>query len=198
LGKTQLPLAPGSPYYILVESEGGEPEADAASFETALASACEDSLLSDAVIAKSERERLDLWALRDNIETIFARGDHIDFDVGLPASAMEAYVEQVRQTLATGVPDAESLVFGHIADGNLHVIVSRPAPFAPEEAKAIKRAIYVPLEALRGSVSAEHGIGLDKKPYLAISRNPAELDVMHRMKRALDPHGLLNPGKVIG
>jgi len=195
--RPRLPLPPGAPYYLLVECEGGAAEPDAASFEVALAQACDDALLDDVVIAQSERERSDLWALRDNVAAIFRRGDHLDFDVSLPASAMEAYVTEVRSRLAEAASEADILFFGHVADNNLHVAVSRGAAFEPDEASSIKQAVYAPLGPLRGSISAEHGIGLFKKPYLALSRRAAELALMRSIKHALDPHNLLNPGKII-
>ena len=195
--ESRPPIGYGLPYYVLVESEGSDSEADEEAFEAVLVSASESGWVLDAVIAKSDIERTALWKLRDNIWAIYGQGHHIDFDVGLPASAMESYVARIIGAVEKAAPGARCFLFGHVADGNLHVIVSRAESFGRNAADAVKQAIYRPLAALRGSVSAEHGIGLGKKPYLGYSRTPPELEMMRLLKRSLDPRGILNPGKII-
>src|SRR5258708_24942661 len=107
---------------------------------------------------------------------------------------MPAYLETLRRGLKECVPAARTYVFGHVADGNLHVVVS--AGEAHEATfEAVERCVYEPLRSISGSISAEHGIGLERKAYLGISRTPAEIATMRALKVALDPRGILNPGK---
>lgn len=194
-GTTLLP--PHYPIYVLVEALGADQELDQNRFEAILMSALENELFSDAIIAKSERERRQLWAMRDDIECIFAHGSHVDFDISLPISAMADYVRSLHDALAVIDPALICFCFGHIADGNLHVIVACPQGFEPGTEKQITSAVYEPVGAVGGSISAEHGVGLEKRPYLHLSRSPEELRCMALIKGALDPHNLLNPGKIL-
>jgi FAD/FMN-containing dehydrogenase len=108
---------------------------------------------------------------------------------------MDAYVREVRDTLTARVPNARAVFFGHIGDGNIHPCIS-VGSLEPAALDAAKEAVYEPLRARGGVVSAEHGIGLDKRPYLAHSRSAAEIALMKTLKRTLDPKNLLNPGKI--
>ncbi|WP_310541034.1 FAD-binding oxidoreductase [Phenylobacterium sp.] len=192
VGRPILPA--GHAYYVLVEALGPDLAHDAARFEQVLTDALESSLVADAAIAKSQAERDRMWALRDDVAQTARNGPIITFDVSLPIAAMEAYVAEVRGALAARWPQAAMTVFGHLGDGNLHLIVGVVEPDARPE---IEEMVYGPLRARAGSVSAEHGIGLQKRPYLAYSRSAEELALMRTLKRALDPRGILNPGKVI-
>jgi FAD/FMN-containing dehydrogenase len=108
---------------------------------------------------------------------------------------MEAYVADALARLEKEWPAYRRFVFGHLGDGNLHFIVAGPP--SREAKHGIERCVYEPLAARSGSVSAEHGIGLEKQPWLPLSRSPAELALMRQIKRALDPNGILNPGRVL-
>jgi len=187
-GTAMLPH--GHAYYVLVEAMGGDEAADAASFERVLSQALEAGDVVDAVIAKSGAELAAIWALRDDVGQTGRNGPILAFDVSLPIAAMEAYVAQVRASLAGLV------VFGHLGDGNLHLIA--PAPDrSPAARHAIETAIYDPLRAIGGSISAEHGIGVMKRDLLPSVKDPVALDLMRSLKRMLDPNGILNPGKVL-
>jgi len=118
------------------------------------------------------------------------------FDVSAPLTAMDAYVRGVRQAITRAWPDARFFAFGHLADGNLHFAISAGQPGGEDKAR-VENLVYGPLAAIGGSVSAEHGIGLEKKRYLGICRSEAEIELMRSLKRALDPKGILNPGRVI-
>lgn len=190
-------LPPDAPFYALVEAEGGDSEQDDAGFLAAMEAALEQGLFEDAVIAKSAGEREALWAIREDIDILMRMGDRIDFDVSLPTSGMAAYLDHVQNRLATEVDDCTLVVFGHIADNNLHAMAIRSCPFAADERHLIKAIMYEQLRAAGGSVSAEHGIGLDKKAALPVTRTSAELALMRRIKRCMDPHDLLNPGKIV-
>jgi FAD/FMN-containing dehydrogenase len=113
----------------------------------------------------------------------------------MPISTMEGYVSEVTQRLAAAFEKHRCYIFGHMGDGNLHLVVGAGKP-TPEVRRKVEAAVYEPLRAIGGSVSAEHGVGLEKKPYLEISRQSAEIDLMRTLKRALDPKGILNPGKI--
>ena len=122
----------------------------------------------------------------------------VNFDVSVPITTADAYVAGVRSALSARWPDRLNMVtFGHLGDSNIHFIISIDSD-ATEEQNAVKAIVYDALAEYDGSVSAEHGIGLEKRPYLDISRNEAEIRLMRHLKRALDPGGLLNPGRVLG
>jgi FAD/FMN-containing dehydrogenase len=190
------PLPFGRAYYVVVEFLGADEDADRRRFEVALEQAFEAVLLADAVLASSSAQAREIWDIRDQSEHVeSASGPTVTFDVSLPIGAMEAYVAKVQGELAAQGRRPGCFVFGHLGDGNLHFMV--PAePGSDADRHAVEAVVYGHLEALRGSVSAEHGIGLEKKAWLGHSRSPEELAVMRTLKRALDPKGILNPGKV--
>ncbi|HEX7036786.1 MAG TPA: FAD-binding oxidoreductase [Pseudomonadales bacterium] len=189
--QNQPPLPQDYPYYVLVEAMG----ADDAAVEAALADAYEQALIVDAVLAQSESQRRQLWAMRDDVAQCFRDGPTIGFDVSLKVSDMEAYVAEVRSALAAALGPHRCYVFGHLGDGNLHVVVGVDK-VTPEVRHRVEECVYRPLAGVGGSVSAEHGIGLEKKAYLSISRSPVEVALMRTLKRAIDPKGLLNPNKI--
>jgi FAD/FMN-containing dehydrogenase len=193
------PLDFGYPFYVLVEALGDSPISDHERFLDAMATASATGLVADAVLCKSGDERQSLWALRDSVEKTLQFGRAFIFDVSLRLSQMDGYVEEVLERLDREFPSQQTWVFGHAGDGNLHFVV---APVEANDSDAVQlrerveRAIYEPLQVLGGSISGEHGIGLEKKRWLAISRNPEELELMRRLKIMLDPHRILNPGRI--
>jgi FAD/FMN-containing dehydrogenase len=193
--KGTAPLSQDYPYYVLIESSGGDETRDQAQFEDSLGVAIESGLVADAVIATSKAQRDSIWALRDDVEQFFRMGMPVTFDISLPVGEMEAYVADALARLEKEWPAYRRFVFGHLGDGNLHFIVAGPP--SREAKHGIERCVYEPLAARSGSVSAEHGIGLEKQPWLPLSRSPAELALMQQIKRALDPNGILNPGRVL-
>jgi FAD/FMN-containing dehydrogenase len=193
--KGTAPLSQDYPYYVLIESSGGDETRDQAQFEESLGAAIEAGLVADAVIATSKAQRDSIWALRDDVEQFFRMGMPVTFDISLPVGEMEAYVAEALARLEKEWPAYRRFVFGHLGDGNLHFIVAGPP--SREAKHGIERCVYEPLAARSGSVSAEHGIGLEKQPWLPLSRSPAELALMGQIKRALDPNGILNPGRVL-
>jgi FAD/FMN-containing dehydrogenase len=193
------PLLPyGHSLYVLVEALGADQQADQERFERVLADAMESGLVGDAVIAKSAAERRVMWAPREDVFQMNRFGPTHSFDVSLAIADMPRYLDSVRRTLAEQVPVARTYVFGHVADGNLHLSVCTGDAVAHQATfDAVERAVYEPLRQFAGSISAEHGIGLERKAYLEISRSHAEIATMRTLKAALDPRGILNPGKVI-
>jgi FAD/FMN-containing dehydrogenase len=180
---------------VLVEALGGDEAADAERFERVLGKALEDGLIVDAVIAKSGAERAKMWALRDDVGHVNRKGPAFTFDVSLRIADMPAYIAEVDGKLRRRWPDADNYVFGHLGDGNLHLLIWT-GERSPETKQAVEDIVYGPLQAIGGSVSAEHGIGLHKKAYLPLSRNPGEIALMKALKASLDPQGILNPGKI--
>jgi len=190
--KKALPLKPNIPYYILVESMGSNQTKDQEHFESLLSNALEESMIVDAVLAKSEKERMGLWSLRDDVEKQSQFGPTLMFDVSLPISQMEKYVANVNNNLNKYWKNFNFIVWGHLADGNLH-LVAGVGDLQEKTIKKIERSVYDPLELIGGSVSAEHGIGIEKKPYLHLSRTKEEIDYMKRLKKTFDPKMILNP-----
>ena len=186
------PLPHGHGWYVLLEAQG----ADAARFEATLAAALEDGLVADAVVAASERARTAIWSLRDDVAQTSSHGRAQLFDVSLPVADMQAYVDTVRAGLRRRWPGVHVWTFGHLGDGNLHFGVHVPGGGAAERL-GVEEEIYRPLAAIGGSISAEHGIGEEKRRYLGISRSAPEITLMRALKNALDPDAILNPGKVV-
>lgn len=195
INEKALPLKPDIPYYILVESMGSNQTKDQEHFEFLLSKALDESLIVDAVLAKSEKERMGLWALRDDVEKQSQFGPTLMFDVSLPINQMEEYVANVNDNLKQHWKNFNFIVWGHLADGNLH-LVAGVGNLEDETIKKIERSVYDPLELIGGSVSAEHGIGIEKKPYLHLSRTKEEINYMKVLKSTFDPKGILNPGLI--
>ena len=195
LDEKSLPLKKNIPYYVLVESMGSDQVKDEEHFESLLQKALEDSVIVDAVLAKSEKERKALWAFRDDVEKQAQYGPTVMFDVSLPINEMEEYVSKVDLNLQKYWKDFHHIVWGHLADGNLHLVVGT-GDLESDTIKKIENSVYEPLELIGGSISAEHGIGLEKKPYLHLSRSEAEINYMKALKDTFDPKGILNPGLI--
>ena len=188
-------LPHGHGLYALIESLGADQASDDERLERALTTAMEQGVIVDAVLAKSDTERRAMWAPREDVFQTRRYGPTHNFDVSVPIVEMPGYVQKIRAALTQAVPGIRIWVFGHIADGNLHIAVCAGAA---HEATfdTVERLVYEPLRAFSGAISAEHGIGLERKSHLGISRSPAEIAVMRALKKALDPRGILNPGKV--
>lgn len=195
--KGKAPLEYGHPYYVLVESMGGNQEDDSARFEKALMASLESGEVVDAVIAKNQAERDAMWSLRDDVGQVARNFPIFTFDVSLKISDMESYIAEVRDGLKAKWPESSLMVFGHLGDGNLHVIPGSLPAHDAETRKAVEQIVYTALRKRGGSVSAEHGIGLEKRPYLGWTRSPEEVALMRTLKAALDPKNILNPGKVL-
>ena len=165
-------------------------------FERALTSALEGGDLVDAVIAKSQAERDQMWALRDDVGQVAQNFPIFIFDVSLWIVGMEDYILNIRHALAARWPGSTLVVFGHLGDGNLHVIAGVGEAGA-EARHAVEAIVYGALRERGGSISAEHGIGLEKRPYLGWSRSAEEIALMRSLKQMLDPRNILNPGKVL-
>jgi len=195
-GHHSQPLQPSHGFYVLLESTGGHEEADNARFEAALEEAFDGELIVDAVIAQSKQQREDLWAIRDDITGLGkALFPTILFDVSLDIPQMDDYVGEVRKQLTERWPESRMVVFGHLGDGNIHLVLT-VGSLEKNEVHAVETIIYEALGRRQGVISAEHGIGLDKREYLKHSRSEEEIALMKTIKQALDPRGILNPDKI--
>ncbi|MDJ0941533.1 MAG: FAD-binding oxidoreductase [Woeseiaceae bacterium] len=192
------PVPGGYPYYILIEARGGSEAGDSERFEAALGALLEKSLIADAAFAQSVQQRNAMWAIRDDIDGLFEILDPVmAFDVSLPISGAEAYAAGVHERLRERWPETyHGTTFGHLGDSNIHFLLTIGSRDHAEQ-KEVMKIVYSELEPYGGSISAEHGIGLEKRDFLHHSRDAAEIALMKRLKTALDPDGLLNPGKVI-
>lgn len=193
-GRRPAPLSQEHPFYALIECEGSDEAADEARFQAVLEPCLEEGLIVDAVVAQSGAERTDLWRIRDDVHYLKTLDPLFVYDVSLPLPAMEGYVDELRRTLERRWGSATVISYGHLGDGNLHIAVSCGDRSAKAE---VERIVYEPLKAFRGSVSAEHGIGLDKKAYLGFTRTEQEIALMRAVKQAIDPANILNPGKIV-
>jgi FAD/FMN-containing dehydrogenase len=194
----QQPLDEVHPYYVVTEfanDEAGEAAALAA-FETCM----EQGWVLDGVISQSEAQAQQLWRLREGITESLARYTPYKNDVSVRISAMPAFLTQTQALLGEAYPHFDVVWFGHIGDGNLHINVLKPDGTPDAEfiaaCEQVTKLLAEVLQRFQGSISAEHGIGLVKKPYLGSTRSEAEVALMRGIKRAFDPKGLLNPGKL--
>jgi FAD/FMN-containing dehydrogenase/predicted hydrocarbon binding protein len=193
LAAVPAPLALQTPIALLIEV--GQSSGDDILSET-LGALYEDGLIRDAVVSKSETERLAFWAVRE-APSEYPRllPGALNFDVSIPLAFMETAVAELRAVLGARWPDGVAVFYGHVADSNLHMVVG-PSAQGRSPKGLLEDALYAVVAKHGGSVSAEHGIGRMKRTYLPLSRKPEELALMATMKRALDPTGILNPGKV--
>ncbi|MFT7460987.1 MAG: FAD/FMN-containing dehydrogenase, partial [Planctomycetota bacterium] len=185
------PLSTDYPVYVILECMGQNPDKDQEVFEAFLEDKFTDETIVDAVVAKSEAEVQSIWAIRDSvIEFTRLFPKYVGFDVSVPISAMEAFVNGVDKELSNNWPELDKLYFGHIGDSNLHLIIDITGK-DPGLKKSINDLVYGKVRENHGAVSAEHGIGISKKEYLGHSVSEEEIKLMKTIKKALDPRGIL-------
>ncbi|MDE1948883.1 MAG: hydroxyacid dehydrogenase, partial [Burkholderiales bacterium] len=193
-----------APWAVLLEFSASDDEDSArAAFEALLAEALDKGLIDDAALAASLAQGQAMWQLRESIPLAqAAEGVNIKHDIALPVSAVAAFVEATDAALTAQYPGARIVNFGHLGDGNLHYNLQVPEGgdgerFLDENEPAVNRIVFDAVVARGGSISAEHGIGALKRDELAARKSPVALALMRRIKRALDPQGLMNPGRVL-
>jgi FAD/FMN-containing dehydrogenase len=195
---------PASEWTVLLEQSDNENEAHAqALFESLLEEALERGLISDAAVASSLEQSNAMWQLRESIPLAqAAEGANIKHDIALPISAVTRFVAHADAALMRAFPGVRLVNFGHLGDGNLHYNVQAPAgvdasAFLREHEQAVNTLVYDAVGAHGGSISAEHGIGALKRDELARRKSPVALQLMRAIKQALDPQGLMNPGRLL-
>ncbi|MCB2060317.1 MAG: hypothetical protein KDE21_07405, partial [Novosphingobium sp.] len=180
------------------EAMGGNEELDTELFTGALAQLMEQGLVTDAVIAQSARERDALWAVREDLQPgLTPLRPFVAYDVSMAIADMPSFVEAARQALLKAYPEAKVMFYGHAGDGNLHAAVS-VGRMDEEVKRGFDTAVYSAVRTVGGSISAEHGVGVERAPYLGWTRSESELALMRKLKQAIDPDGILNPGKLLG
>jgi FAD/FMN-containing dehydrogenase len=205
LPDSRPPLAGQNAWHALIELTASDSEADSLRdrAEAMIADAFEKGLLADAVFASSERQAEKFWQLREMVAPAErAIGPAVQHDVSVPVVDMPAFVDAAVPAIEARFPGTRAVAFGHLGDGNIHFhVLAPPGVDGPTwqrgEGKAISREVHDIVVQWRGSISAEHGIGQLKRDELARLGDPVALDIMRRVKDALDPLGLLNPGKLI-
>ena len=195
---TRNPLATPSPWFVLAELADAGAGVLAAALEQALA----DGIATDGVMAQSARQRLDFWALRENMsEAQKFEGGSIKHDVAVPVSQVSAFITRATRAVETFMPGARIVCFGHLGDGNMHFNVSQPIAIDKQSFLArwidMNHVVHDIVRTLNGSISAEHGIGRLKRHEMLLIKSPVELEMMRGLKAMLDPKGILNPGKVL-
>mgnify|MGYP001483023398 CR=1 FL=1 len=194
------PLSERYPFYVLVEAEAANDSA-LESLMGAFASAQEAGWILDGTLSQSASQAQQLWQYRERIsESLAPRMPHKN-DISVPVSRIPEFLDRINVLVATNYPGLEVVWFGHIGDGNLHFNVLPPQQMDLREFKSLTATLdpqlYGVIQALGGSISAEHGIGLTKRPFLNYSRSSEEMDLLRHLKRVMDPDGIMNPGKLL-
>ncbi len=197
------PFAKPHQWYVLIELSSSRPDAAVrGTFEALLEAAFEEGTIADAVVAESLEQQKGLWRIRESLpEAQKHEGGSIKHDVSVPVSRVPQFIADGTAAIARHFPGARPVPFGHIGDGNIHFNISQPvgADKATYLARwdEMNRIVHDLVTALNGSISAEHGIGMLKVDELKHYKDPVELDLMRRLKQAIDPANLLNPGKIL-
>lgn len=198
--KIRAPFQQTYPFYVLLEVEKASAD-DETRLEKFVESGMEKGLILDGVLSQNSQQASEFWALRETIaEALSVLTVPHKNDISLPLSGLTAFCTDLQKLIAENYPGVEVVSFGHIGDGNLHVNFIKPEKMSKDEffkqAKLADVAMFNLVRKYGGSISAEHGVGLTKKPFLEFTRSPEEIQLMKGIKRVFDPKGILNPGKI--
>jgi len=197
------PTLAAHPYYVLIELSSQELEANSiTALENLIELAMEQGIVHDAVLASSLAQSNALWQLRESISSAqAAEGKNIKHDISLPISNIAAFIDATDAQLQQQFSGCRMVTFGHLGDGNLHYNVSAPLNDSHDEflaqQSAVNRVVYDSVAHFCGSISAEHGLGALKHDEILRYKSPVEMQLMRQIKQALDPHNIMNPGKVV-
>lgn len=190
------PFQTQSPFYILVEIEQKQEEKALLVFEKALS----EGLIQDGLPGETSSQSKALWALRENISESLEPYSPYKNDISIRTSQMVPFLKEVELLFKEHYPDFSVVWFGHLGDGNLHINILKPKNWKPKDflkqCETVNPMLFSLVRKFDGSISAEHGIGLLKKPYLHYSRSGIEIDYMRQIKRIFDPQNIINPGKI--
>jgi len=197
--KVQRPFEQATPYYLLIEFENPN--------ETAMAQAMDlfekgtnNGWIKDGVISQNDTQAKQLWALRENITVSLATYSPFKHDLSVNPSVLPEFIHTAETMLNEKLPGIEVIWFGHVGDGNVHINILKPDNISKvdfvKQCHPANEALFQLIKEFHGSISAEHGIGLLKKPYLKYSRSDEEIATMRKIKNSLDPKNIMNPGKI--
>lgn len=198
----RAPLTKPTPWHVLMEVSWSLDEGLADRLQSVLAAAMDRGLLTDGMMATNEHQRKALWLIRESPTDAFAKaGVVLRHDVSVPVAKVPDLIEQGERLFSDMIPGVRIIAFGHVGDGNIHFNLLQPKAMEGTEFRAMKdqvqQHVFDLVEDLGGSISAEHGIGRLKRAELAMRKPAIDLDLMRRMKQALDPKNILNPGAIL-
>jgi FAD/FMN-containing dehydrogenase len=196
------PLARPHPWYALIEFSAGREGVLRPMAEELLSAALDAGEIADAAVAESEAQAKAFWRMRHSMsEAMRPEGGQAKYDVSVPVASVPAFLAAADAGVEQACPGARIVAFGHMGDGNIHYDVLQPVDATRDDfesrAEAIERAVYDAIDRFDGSISAEHGVGLARRDDIARRKAPAEIAMMRAVKKALDPLGIMNPGKMI-
>ena len=193
----QSPLQTVANYVIFVEILGKDSSLDVQDLQDACAHSFDQNWIVDACFFDTAAEQDECWKIREDVAALEVHAPHNQhFDISIPIDQIGIIINNILQQLQSLDDVLGIYPFGHVADGNMHLIVGKQND-SQELTKKINQIVYAQLQEVKGSISAEHGIGLDKKPYLHLSRTQDEIHIMKGLKRLFDPKNILNPGRIV-
>jgi FAD/FMN-containing dehydrogenase len=193
----QSPLQTVENYIVFVELLGKDSSRDVQDLQDACAHGFDQNWIADASFFDTAAAQDECWKIREDVAALEAHAPHNQhFDISIPIDQIGAIINQIIKKFQSLEGVLGVYPFGHVADGNMHLIVGKQND-SPKLTQQINEIVYQPLAAVKGSISAEHGIGLDKKPYLHLSRSQDEIHMMKGLKQLFDPKNILNPGRIV-
>jgi FAD/FMN-containing dehydrogenase len=191
-GSNRRPVEPDQPYYVLIEAMGQNRQADEQIFEQFVEGIYNEGLIVDAVTASSGKQVADLWRVREGSEVIVKEfGTFVSSDVSIDVQRVEAFLARTKELLRQRYAEVRTATFGHLGDNNIHVAINVGTDTVREE-NNVERLLFQAVREFGGAITAEHGIGQLKREFLPAHRTAEEMDVMKRVRGALDPLGILN------
>ncbi len=199
-GDVARPFPEKMPFYVLLEFEALSPAIEEQAMQ--VFEACmEAGWVLTGVMSQSETQARNLWRLREDISETIARFTPYKNDISVLVTHVPAFIADIDAIVQTSYPDFEIVWFGHIGDGNLHLNILKPANLTKEEfftkCQVVNKSVFETVQKYNGSISAEHGVGMTKKPYLGYTRSPEEIAYLKAIKSIFDPNNIINPGKII-
>jgi len=184
-------------YYVFIESTGSDYESDYIKLENIITDSLEKGYIEDAVIGKNDKEQSNIWGIREDVSVLADEREYDQhFDISIPTSYIGVIIDKITGELIKNNNVKTIFPFGHVADGNIHFIIGKDSD-KDSITKEVNEIIYSNIESVNGSISAEHGIGIDKKEYLKNTRNKEEIELMKLLKKSIDPKNILNPGRIL-